>query len=81
MGRSPSDLPALGPPGGRLEKRNAKGEVIQLRFYDRQGRAEIDIDYDHDHDGSGSPHAHDWDYSKKLKGQRLRPRPMRPGEV
>jgi len=58
-----NDLPTIGNPNTSAEMRDYLGNVIQRRFYGRDGRAMKNVDYDHDH-GAGQPHAHDWDWTK-----------------
>ncbi|MFV0507175.1 MAG: RHS repeat domain-containing protein, partial [Bacteroidales bacterium] len=67
----------LGPENGFLEKRNPDtDELMQRRYYDSEGKPDLDVDYGHDH-GAGMPHAHDWDYEgqspnkKKSEGRPL----------
>jgi hypothetical protein len=75
MARS-DELPATGVPNSSRNRRDAKGKIIQRRYYDGDGRAIVNIDYDHDH-GAGKPHAHDWDWSQdppvRLPGRSLTP--------
>jgi hypothetical protein len=53
--------------GMTIAAKDAKGNVIQRRYYGADGRAEKNIDFGHDHTGVGDPHAHDWDWSKPKK--------------
>ncbi|MCU0354673.1 MAG: hypothetical protein MUD08_13195 [Cytophagales bacterium] len=78
-GKSPSDL---GPPGGKLERRNPQnGSLQQERWYDPDGKPFKDKDYGHDH-GAGDPHIHDWHYPSPLAPNPVRGtgRPLKPGE-
>jgi hypothetical protein len=69
-----SDLPTTGNPNTSREKRDENGQVIQRRYYGKDGKAIINIDYDHDH-GAGTPHGHDWDWEQdppvRLPGRAL----------
>jgi hypothetical protein len=57
------DLPVSGSPNSSVEKRDARGAVVQRRYYGGDGKAIVNVDYDHDH-GYGKPHAHDWDWTR-----------------
>ena len=78
MGRSQQDLPSRGTPGGSAEKRDGNGNLLQVRYYGDDGRAQKDVDYGHDHTGAGDPHVHDWDWTKTPPRQQ--PRPPKAGE-
>jgi RHS repeat-associated protein len=73
----------LGPPNGRLEKRNPQtDELQQIRYYDENGQPTKDIDFGHDH-GAGDPHVHDWERHSPQQPNPSRQdgRPPRPGEL
>ena len=54
------------PPNSSADLLNPDGSVKQRRYYDSNGRAEMDIDYNHTDDGTHEfPHIHVWDWSKK----------------
>ena len=79
MAKKPrKDLPATGKADTTVEKKDDKGNVIQRRTYDKDGRAEKNVDYGHDHTGVGDPHAHDWDWTKVPPRQP--PRSLKSGE-
>lgn len=73
------ELPSIGNPNSSSERRDAKGNIIQRRFYDGDGKAVVNIDYDHDH-GAGKPHAHDWDWTQ-APPVRLPGRPLTSSEA
>ena len=76
--RSSLDLAGSGAANTSAEKKDAKGDLIQRRFYGPDGRALKNIDYGHDHTGVGEPHAHDRDWTKVPPRQP--PRALKPGE-
>ena len=64
-----NDLPAYSNPSLMYFKRDASGEIIQLRVYDKQHRARLDIDINpkrehKNRDGTvipaGVTHVHEW---------------------
>lgn len=45
---------------------NTDGTVKQRRYYDTDGKAQMDIDFNHTDDGTHTfPHRHIWDWSQK----------------
>lgn len=62
--RDEQSLPARGDPNSSADLIR-DGRVKQRRYYDKDGRAEMDIDYEHTDDGTHKfPHTHLWDWSK-----------------
>ena len=54
------------PPNSSADLLNPDGSVKQRRYYDADGRAQMDIDFNHIDDGTHEfPHIHIWDWSKK----------------
>lgn len=72
------DLPSQETPNSSIRKTDARGNLIQVRYYGPDGRAAMNIDFGHDHTGVGDPHAHDWDWTKIPPRQASRP--LNPGE-
>lgn len=61
-------LPTHGAPNSSVDRVDKKGNVIQRRFYDKNGRATKDIDFtDHGNPKKHPkvPHEHRWDWTKK----------------
>ena len=53
------------PPNSSADLLNPDGSVKQRRYYDANGRAEMDIDFNHTDDGTHDfPHIHLWDWNK-----------------
>ena len=61
------DLKAHGDPNSRIDLYNKKDELIQQRWYDANGRAEMNRDWKHANKGGEHkfPHDHPWDWTKK----------------
>ena len=86
-----NDLPAYSNTSSMYFKRNEKGEIVQLRIYDKHNRAAYDIDINperaHDTHGktimpAGVTHIHEWKINKK--GELVRgktPRHLTPDEI
>lgn len=62
-----SSLPATRqPPNSSADLLKKDGSVKQRRYYDEDGRAEMDIDFDHTDDNTHKfPHIHLWDWNKE----------------
>jgi hypothetical protein len=66
-------LPASGTPNSTETIRDKDGSLVQVRYYDDEGKAAKNIDHGHDHSDAGDPHVHDWDWSKSPPRQPSRP--------
>ncbi len=55
-------LPTEAKPNSRYLGMNKRGEIKQLRVYDKQGKVKMDIDWQHSFDGHsvGTVHVHRW---------------------
>ena len=64
-------LNACDDPNVRIDLYNDKGELIQQRWYDSNGRAIWNRDWKHSEKGGEHkfPHDHPWDWTKKLPRQ------------
>ncbi|WP_227055622.1 hypothetical protein [[Clostridium] hylemonae] len=62
-GRS-GDLKTKGEPNSSEDLYNENGELLQRRYYDKNGNVEYDIDYKHDnsHNNHKFPHGHEWEW-------------------
>ena len=62
-----SSLPATKQaPNSSADLLNPDGSVKQRRYYDMDGKAEMDIDFNHTDDGTHIfPHIHKWDWTQK----------------
>lgn len=53
------------PPNSSADLLNPDGSVKQRRYYDEEGKAQMDIDFNHTDDGTHEfPHIHIWDWTK-----------------
>ncbi|MCL2425177.1 MAG: hypothetical protein FWD05_02455 [Oscillospiraceae bacterium] len=56
------ELPVRGRPNSSIDLRNNNGDLLQRRFFDKNGRVEMDIDFRHGdaHANHMFPHQHNW---------------------
>ena len=62
-------LPRLANPNSRYFGMNKKGNIKQLRLYDKKGDVKKDIDWQHSFDGNrnGTVHSHKWENGERQK--------------
>ena len=60
-------LPTEAKPNSRYLGMNKRGEIKQLRVYDKQGKVKMDIDWQHPFEGhrDGTVHQHTWHRGKR----------------
>ena len=63
-------LPTEAKPNSRYLGMNKRGEIKQLRVYDKQGKVKMDIDWQHPFEGHpvGTVHSHKWKGSNRTLG-------------
>ena len=63
-------LPTTAKPNSQYLGMNKRGEIKQLRVYDKQGKVKMDIDWQHSFDGHpvGTVHSHKWKGSNRTLG-------------
>ena len=63
-------LPTTAKPNSQYLGMNKRGEIKQLRVYDKQGKVKMDIDWQHSFDGHpvGTVHSHKWKDSNRTLG-------------
>ena len=63
-------LPTTAKPNSQYLGMNKRGEIKQLRVYDKQGKVKMDIDWQHPFKGhrDGTVHQHTWHGGKRSLG-------------